>query len=234
MIRIAVVEDNDECADGLSSLLAKFSVECKERLDVKRFVNGLDFIDEYDAGFDVVFMDIEMPLMNGLETARLLRERDSSVALVFLTVMSQYAICGYDVGAAYFLIKPVGYEELSDKLKRILEKRKTEEKYVLFSGQDGVTRVPYKKIVYVESRGHWCIFKTADGAEHRKLTPMKNVEAQLGADGFLRSSNSFLVNILYVDGWSGTDVSVNGDSIPISRSRRKEFVNKLTELLWCE
>lgn len=234
MIKIALVEDNDDCAVDIISLLNKFSVEYKEKIEVERFVNGLNFIDEYKAEYDVVFMDIEMPIMNGIETAKRLRERDSDVPLVFLTVMSQYAIYGYDVGAAYFMIKPVKYDELSDRLRRILDKRNMGDKFMVFSGQNGVARVPYKKITYIESRGHWCIFNTVDGGEYRKLIAIKNVEEMLMNESFLRSSNSFIVNIMYVDGWSGTDAVVNGKTIPISRSRRKDFVNRLTELLWSD
>ncbi len=235
MVRIALVEDNDECADGVIAQLNKFSVEYKEKIEVERFVNGANFIDEYDANFDVVFMDIEMPIMNGLETAKRLRERDNDVPLVFLTVMSQYAVYGYDVGAAYFMVKPVEYADLSDRLKRILDKRaRGGGKYIVFSSHDGVARVPFKKITHVESRGHWCIFYTADGGEYRKLTAIKNVEEMLRGESFLRSGNSFIVNITYIDGWSGNEVIVNGKAIPISRSRRKDFINRLTETLWSE
>lgn len=229
-MKVAVVEDNRNYADRLAKQLKKFQQEYHEVADVVFFSNGMNFIEDYTADFDVVFMDIEMPFMNGMEAAKRLREKDRDVAIVFLTVMAQHALFGYEVEAAGFLIKPVEYATLAQCLQKILARRRREQNAaVIFSGKDGSARIAHRDIVYVESLNHWCAFHTASGTEYRMLISMKKVEEMLAGSGFLRCNNSYLVNIAYVTGWNKTSVVAGGVTLPISRGKRKEFLDELTK-----
>lgn len=229
-MKIAVVEDNRDCASRLERSLKRFQEEYHEPIEIAFFSNGMNFIEDYTADFDVVFMDIEMPMMDGMQAARLLREKDKEVAIVFLTVMARHALFGYEVEAADFLIKPAEYAKLAKCLQKILARRSRDKAAcIVFSGKDGTARIAYREIVYVESLNHWCIFHTADGGEHRMLIPMKKAEELLAGSGFLRCNNSYLVNVSYVTGWNKSSVSVNGTDLPISRGKRKEFLDELTK-----
>lgn len=229
-MKIAVVEDNRDCASRLERSLKRFQEEYHEPIEIVFFSNGMNFIEDYTADFDVVFMDIEMPMMDGMQAARLLREKDKEVAIVFLTVMARHALFGYEVEAADFLIKPAEYAKLAKCLQKILARRSRDKAAcIVFSGKDGTARIAHREIVYVESLNHWCIFHTADGGEHRMLIPMKKAEELLAGSGFLRCNNSYLVNVSYVTGWNKSSVSVNGTDLPISRGKRKEFLDELTK-----
>lgn len=229
-MKIAVVEDNRDCASRLERSLKRFQEEYHEPIEIVFFSNGMNFIEDYTADFDVIFMDIEMPMMDGMQAARLLREKDKEVAIVFLTVMARHALFGYEVEAADFLIKPAEYAKLAKCLQKILARRSRDKAAcIVFSGKDGTARIAHREIVYVESLNHWCIFHTADGGEHRMLIPMKKAEELLAGSGFLRCNNSYLVNVSYVTGWNKSSVSVNGTDLPISRGKRKEFLDELTK-----
>ena len=97
-LRIAIVEDEPAQADILFRHLERFCGERGLELCSDRFLNGLDFVSEYTPRYDAVFLDIEMPHMNGMECAVRLREKDKEVALIFVTNMVQYAVKGYEVG----------------------------------------------------------------------------------------------------------------------------------------
>ena len=229
-MKIAVVEDNRDWASRLERSLRRFQEEYHEPIEIVFFSNGMNFIEDYTADFDVVFMDIEMPMMDGMQAARLLREKDKEVAIVFLTVMARHALFGYEVEAADFLIKPAEYAKLAKCLQKILARRSRDKAAcIVFSGKDGTARIAHREIVYVESLNHWCIFHTAGGAEYRMLIPMKRAEELLAGSGFLRCNNSYLVNVSYVTGWNKSSVSVNGTDLPISRGKRKEFLDELTK-----
>ena len=94
MITIAIVEDDKKSAKILQDYILRYSEEKQEPLAVECFENGLNFISDYKASCDIALMDIEMPHMNGLDTARKLREFDSQIPLIFITNMAQYAING--------------------------------------------------------------------------------------------------------------------------------------------
>ena len=229
-MKIAVVEDNRDCASRLEKLLKRFQEEYHEPTEIVFFSNGMNFIEDYTADFDVVFMDIEMPMMDGMQAARLLREKDKEVAVVFLTVMARHALFGYEVEAADFLIKPAEYAKLAKCLQKILARRcRDKNACIVFSGKDGTARIAHRDVAYVESLNHWCAFHTADGKEYRMLVSMKKVESMFAGSGFLRCNNSYLVNVSYVTGWNKSSVSVNGTDLPISRGKRKEFLDELTK-----
>ena len=97
MIRVAIVEDDREARESLRACLGWIAEKDRQQFRVSEFPSGTAFLGNYEPDYDLVFMDIEMPGMNGMETARALRKMDASVLLIFVTNMAQYAIAGYEV-----------------------------------------------------------------------------------------------------------------------------------------
>lgn len=233
MIHIAIVEDDKECAKSLSNLLRLVSKEINDLLDIDNFNNGLDFIDSYQKKYDLVFMDIDMPLMNGIEASKKLRAIDDSVDLIFTTALSQYALFGYDVNAIAYLIKPFTDDKKAiDRIKNILIRRQNEMNnyYVLMDGKQ-VIKLPIRQITYVESYNHYCIFHINNKEPIKKICSIKSVEEELSKYGFLRSDKSYLINPRYATKWDKDSITVDNKVIPVSRSKRKDFFEKLAVIL---
>jgi DNA-binding LytR/AlgR family response regulator len=230
MLRVAVVEDNREYSDKLKHFFAEYEKEIKEEIEVVCYADGLDFTESYTADFDIVFMDIEMPLMNGLKAAKKLRERDKDVVLIFLTVMSQYAIYGYDVEASAFLVKPVDETLLRLRLNKILKNRKNkQEKSYIFFQDSAHVKVMVRDLLYVESMNHYCLFHTQNET-YRKLISIREVEKDLKDSGFIRCNNSYLVNITCISSWRRDNVILNnGENFSVSRTKRKSFLDELAK-----
>ncbi len=122
MIRVAMVDDDPEVRKKISQLMEKVAVETGEEVETVSFDNGLSFLGRYEQDFDLVLMDIEMPGMNGMETAKALRKIDPKVVLIFITYLAQYAVAGYDVEALDYIVKPIVEGSFRLKMKRALSR----------------------------------------------------------------------------------------------------------------
>lgn len=118
MKQVCVVEDSAGDAEQLEKFIRRFAEERKENISVKVYREGIDFLSNYKSDADVVFLDVEMPILSGIDVARKLRDTDPYVQIVFVTNMVQYALRGYEVSALDYVIKPVSYYRIADCLKR--------------------------------------------------------------------------------------------------------------------
>ena len=199
MIKIALVEDSEECAKHFKELVERYTAESENEVKLYRFDNGFDFLESYGGDYDVVFLDIEMPHLDGISVAKKLREVDASVPLIFVTVMAQLAIKGYEVSAMDFIVKPISYLNFKMKVEKAMAIRSKNKSAVLKMLDDlgNQQYVDSSEIEYIESIGHRCEFHTRKGNFHG-YTSISKLEQDLEDCKFLRSSNSFLVNSAYI------------------------------------
>ena len=150
-VRIALVDDDRAFLEKMKGYAGQAAEEEKVDCIVETFSDSVAFLDGFSAVYDVIFLDIEMPGTDGLETARRIRKVDESVSLIFVTNMAQYAINGYEVNALDFIVKPVEYYTFLDKFRKALRFQSTRrEKTALREGEDGIVRVPFSEIYYLE------------------------------------------------------------------------------------
>lgn len=222
MIEIAIVEDDKAQAALLEGHIKNYAAAHKLAISVSVFYDAITFLDKYSA-FQIVYMDIMMPMLNGMDAAKLLREKDEKVVLIFVTTMRQYAIQGYEVSASDFIVKPVAYPEFALKFTKVLSRLDTVSSAdVLIRTENSFVRLSPGDIRYVEVNGHHCVYHTASG-EYRQYQTMKSAEAALQGHGFVRCNNFLLVNLAHVDRLDGMTAYVDGDALQISHPRRKAF-----------
>ena len=131
MIRVAIVEDDEKDSALLERYLAEYGKENGEAFSADVFADPLVFLDKYDASYDIVFMDIKLVGIDGLEAARRLRAIDQEIVIVFVTSMAQYAIKGYEVDACDFAVKPVTYADFYMKMRKAVKRVKTEDQDII-------------------------------------------------------------------------------------------------------
>lgn len=231
MIRIAIVEDEDEVGRQLETFVQRFSEERKSPLEVRRFSDGDGFIHEYRSDFDIILLDIKMPLMDGFSAAQAVRERDPAVVIIFITNMAHHAIRGYAVDALDFIVKPVGYYSFASSLDRaVLRLERRQRSSILLTANHQAERVELRTIYYVESQDHALIYHTERGPL-RAFGKLQDEADRLESRGFARCHASYLVNLAFVEGSRGEEITVRGATIPVSRSRKKAFFGALTHYL---
>lgn len=230
-MKIAVVDDNPKDGGRIKQYIERYALEQDQKFQVFLYASGLDFLDDMGRNFDVVFMDIEMPHLDGIETARKMRERDDTTILIFITNLAQYAIHGYEVNAIEFMVKPVGYYNFSDKMTKALRfVRRNEEKVMLFKSSDAVTKIPVSQILYLEKEKNYIIFHTERG-EFRERGSMAEMEEKLAGAGFSKCIAGCLVNLRHVLKMEKDLVWVGNTSLPVSRAQRKEFAKEFVDFL---
>lgn len=226
MLQVAVVEDDDAFAATLDGYIRRYSKDRHRGIDMTRYHDGEAFLEGFQGQYQIVFMDIVMPHTNGLEAARQLRQRDSGVCLIFITSMAQYAICGYEVDALDYVLKPLEYDLFRIKLDKAVARVHVDDR-VAIAVPGGVRSLEFSHIVYVESNKHYVQWHTTEG-EFRTRDMISNLAPRLLGHGFAAIRASVLVNMAYVTQATVGEVTVGDTRLPVARTYRADFRDRLT------
>lgn len=217
MINILIVEDKQSEYELLSNYLLQFSQTNNIKFSIKWYINAVDFLENYVTA-DIIFMDIEMPLLNGMEASVKLRSIDKEVPLIFVTNMAQYAIKGYSVNAVDFLLKPINYARLSSLLKKTLsilcQKNDVE---IFIKVSNGVRKIYANSILFVEIIDHLLIYHTEMG-QIEVWGKIVDAEKTLPQNQFIKCNRSQIVNLKKI-------ISIENDEIILENSKEKLLIS---------
>lgn len=233
MIKIAIVEDCDEDAAVLMEHIQKYSKESGCGFEVNRIATALDFVSDYRPIYDLIFFDIMMPGMNGIEAAKRIRKIDRSVVLVFITNIAQYAIEGYEVEASAFLLKPVSYDVFHEKMVKLVKlSEKAHKKAPLLVGDDfgRNVRIFASDVYYILKDKNYVYFYEANGV-YKKREELKSTLPKLKGVPFMQINSGCCVNLDYLDEILLKSVKIRGEEFPIARARRKTFIESYMSYL---
>lgn len=231
MLEIAIVEDEQIAARQLLAGLERCSKEQGFSYHARTFSDGLSFITQYRPEYDIVFMDIMLPQLNGMETARHLRKLDPHVCLIFTTNMAQFAIHGYEVEAVDFILKPVTYSRLSSLFQKILQRLNIQKGIELtIHTTGGIQRILTSDIFYVEIADHLLLYHLKK-QNIESWGTLKKAREELPPETFSQCNKSCIVNLSKVKTLQGNEILLGNAVLSISRGRKKEFLAALNNYL---
>jgi len=229
MLRIALVEDHEPTLEQLHAFLNRYGAEHGLSIEASLFRDGSEILECYHPVYDIIFLDIDMPKLNGMSAAEQIRAKDSEVVLVFITNLVQYAIKGYSVQALDYVLKPVDYHVFSAKLERALDLiSKRISGQVVLKLPDGAVRLDTRQIYYVEVQNGILHYVTRQGEFSMRGT-LQSAEEELLQYHFARCNYWYLVNLRHVEKVTKDTVIVAGTKLQISRRNKNAFMTALTE-----
>lgn len=229
MFRIAIVEDEEEIRCQLGEYAQQYAQEYKTELEISLFSDGSELLAGYRPIYDILFLDIDMPGINGMETAERIRTQDDEVVIVFVTNLMQYAIQGYAVRALDYVLKPITYGMFCLKLdKAIAMVRGRGGGQIILRLNEGIQRLDTRQIYYVEVQRGVLRYVTALG-EFMVRGTLQSAAEELENYHFVRCNYWYLVNLLHVTKVGKDTAEVAGIQLQISRRNRSGFMAALTE-----
>ena len=224
-MRIAVCDNEELFRIEFKSILDKVLVNSE--YDIDTFSGGSSLYEAFlKKPFDLVFLDIEMPGIDGITLAKRLRAVSENVQIVFLTSHIEYALEGYEVNALRYLVKPVDMNKLSEVLKYIQDKKNNSRQIMIKQeGEDIV--IDLSDIIYMESMDKNVRIVTSK-SEYITRYNISDYEEELKNSGFLRIHRGYLISLSKVKKIVKNDVVMDGDiSLPVSRSNIKTLKDAL-------
>lgn len=228
MIKVAICDDEPHMAQEISDHLSTYMEERRmSAYSVSCFSNGRSLL-ESDCNFDLIFLDIQMEQPDGMETARLLRQRSNHSLMVFVTILKEFVFDAFEVEAYDYLIKPLDgnhFRRTMDRAIKVLEQRTA--KSIIIKRGMSCEVISLAQIVYCEIQGRKIYIHQNDGKIIGYYEKLDDFEHRV--DGrFFRCHRSYLVNLDYVRGnYAGQVTLSQGEQIPVSRLREQELTQAL-------
>lgn len=231
-MKCAIVEDEEKFITILKEYVDNFQKQNNVAIELSIFHNGQEIVDS-NQKFDLIYMDIDMPIMDGMTAAKKLREQDSQFVLIFITNLANLAIKGYEVNALDFVVKPLDYFEFSIKLKKAINYiNKQKSHYINFMSTDRTMyRVLPSSISYIEIKGHNITIHISS----KKIAvygTLKSFIEKLSDEKFMLINKYYLVNcnrIVSFDSATSLVMLDDGAKLQCSRSNKKKVADYLNQ-----
>ncbi len=230
MLQIGICDDSVEARFSLVILLERIFENRNIEYNIYEFSHGEGFLKWYGKNIgkiDLLFLDIEMAEMDGMEVAKKIRELNSNMLIVFITNFPDYVFDGYSVNALGYLMKPPKEDILDDIITRSLTSlyRDSDNIYII-KNIDGLYKIPKENILYFysEKRQVYCVTLDKSYIFYAKLDKVKNDLE----DDFVRIHQRYLVNPKHIELIKTDFVYINNMALPISRSYQKEAISILS------
>ncbi|MBU3134287.1 LytTR family DNA-binding domain-containing protein [Clostridium gasigenes] len=231
MYRLVICEDDLIHRNILRNLIIKSFDLISNQIELLEFSSGEELLENNLDGIDIFFLDIQLDKLTGMDVAKIIREKNDTSEIIFITSLIDYIQEGYKVRAYRYLLKPIKYEELRDHISScILDIIKKRENFMIIESKGSINKIPINTIVYIEVRKKELTIYTTKEIYYTKYS-MDNVHKELEIYNFFRCHKSYLINMAYVECICKYTVTVNSQFIPVSKHRIVGLKRKLTHVL---
>lgn len=230
MIKIAICDDEKYVVDELIGEVQSFLELQNYKYSISSFCDGESLvyqIFEKNNTFDIIFLDIQMKNLNGIQTAKKIRNLDQRCSIVFVTALKDYVFDAFEVEATNYLVKPIDKTKLINILDNFLKKKQNSEKqFLIISKSNEVRKVDFDDIIYCEVCNHR-VFIYEKTTFHEYNFKISELGKQL-PNYFFKCHRSYIINLKFVERfYDGFVFLPTGEKVPVASRRQKEFLRAL-------
>ncbi len=227
--RVAVCDDDEAQSEYIKNLVLTWAAGAEVSVRVAMFPSSQALLFEGSGAFDVFLLDIEMPGVNGMELAKIIRAEHDTAVIIFITGYSDYIAQGYDVSALHYLMKPVDKQKLFAVLRKALEVLGRQETCLVLETAGETHRIPLREIRFIEVSGNYATVHAKEDLKVKKT--LSELQTQLD-ERFARTGRSFVVNLACVRRITRTEVMLtSGETVPLSRGMYEPLNRAIIERL---
>lgn len=218
--KIAVCDDVAIERDMLCTLLHRFD----DKQLIRQFPCGEELLRSQER-FDLVFLDIYMGGMTGMETARLLQSKNRKLPIVFLTSTADFAVESYEIRAFDYIVKPLQPKRLEMVWERFCSEYRRSPRFFVVNIAGKAEKLPYEQIEFLESDRHYVTIHMTDRASIRLQGRLDDLEQSFDDPRFLRCHQSFLVNLSLAEAMDEDFIMRSGVHVPYRKREKKKLQN---------
>ena len=231
MINIAICDDEPSMVNELEIRTKKFFAETET--DISKFYDGTSLLKSCNTmDYDIIFLDIKMNALDGMETARKLRNQNFDGYLIFVTILEDYVFDAFEVSAYDYLVKPVEDDRFLRTMNRL--QKRLGSSFLTIQKESESRLLALDEIVYCEVLNRKIYIHTTGGETIDYYDKIESLENRMkkSSDLFFRCHRSFLINMEYLNGFGKSSAHMYGGAeVPVSRLRRKEFESAVIKYL---
>lgn len=225
MLKIAVCDDNISELSNIASIITEYRrlQQNKNQVEFTAFHNAVDLIAAMEGGqqYNLVLLDILMPMLSGMDAAKEIRQFDQDVKIIFMTSSPEYAVESYSVDAYYYALKPIWKEKLFILFDKVISE--TEVKAgasLLIKTKKGLTRIYISRLEFAEVIGRTIVYHLTDGSLIEAIGSMQGLEKELLSNpGYIKTHRSYIINMDYIDTISPREIKMQSHAVvPLAKA----------------
>ena len=230
MINIAICEDDVIQKKYVVDVINRYSIKENVDFTIDKFSSGQEFINSGYEKYNIVFLDIQMEGISGIDTAKKIRETNEDIKIIFLTALSNLWTEGFKVNAYRYLVKPVKEEVLYKEISSVIDEIYKNKKYIVINYNNEINKIFISNIRYLEIENRRVVFHCNSG-QYYSIRPLSYWKGVLEKHNFYNPHSSYLVNFKYISKINKELLELStGEIIYFSKRKYKEFKDKYMEL----
>lgn len=237
-LKIAVCDDLKAEQLQLANYIRAYCAAKGIELGLQLYASGEELLERFRPGlFHILFLDIYMDVISGVETARRLRELDQTCAVIFATTSEEHGLVSYEVLASDYLVKPILQEDVDSAMDWCVKQIRSTVRVLTVNTDAGPSQLPLREITYIEIQGHTALIHLDSNRVITARRGLDELEKEIDHPDFLRCHRSFLVNLNFVRALDKASFSmIGGEAVPIGSTIltkvKEQFMNWFFVKTW--
>lgn len=235
VIKIAICDDEQYFLERIEKMLQLYGKKTGQQLYIKKFTQSIHLMDSLNEEFQIYFLDLQMPIMDGFELAQIIRRFDDRSTIIFVTSYREYVFDSFQFDIANYITKPLTQIQVDCEMNRAIRKLNTyEQAYLAVKNNNGFIKLFLSDIQYIETYERNVLIHCQDDRNEIGHFKMQELEERLKDYPFTRCHNSYIVNVDYIKQIHDLSVTLlSGEKIYTTKSRKKELIKKMAERTGC-